>query len=165
MAPKKSKPVQEKEKAVEVVKEAPLDPVAEKLRQQRYEPWKPLVEEADYKNTAELFASKKDDDKTIDNFIPKSESDFLQYAQLISNKFCPFEHVMRLLMTSLKAADAKEVASSVTAVANKKLKAEKEVATGKKKTGEWGPFWNNAYMLFRFILSAMHFSTLDYVAN
>ncbi|KAJ0580484.1 putative eukaryotic translation initiation factor 3 subunit J [Helianthus annuus] len=163
MAPKKSKPVQEKEKAVEVVKEAPLDPVAEKLRQQRYEPWKPIY--ADYKNTAELFASKKDDDKTIDNFIPKSESDFLQYAQLISNKFCPFEHVMRLLMTSLKAADAKEVASSVTAVANKKLKAEKEVATGKKKTGEWGPFWNNAYMLFRFILSAMHFSTLDYVAN
>ncbi|KAJ0433022.1 putative eukaryotic translation initiation factor 3 subunit J [Helianthus annuus] len=65
--------------------------VAEKLRQQRYEPWKPLVEEADYKNTAELFASKKDDDKTTDNFIPKSESDFLQYAQLISNKLRPFE--------------------------------------------------------------------------
>ncbi|KAJ0812799.1 hypothetical protein HanPSC8_Chr17g0766041 [Helianthus annuus] len=29
---------------------------------------------------------------------------------------------MRLLMTSLKATDAKEVASSMTAVANKKLK-------------------------------------------
>ncbi|KAL9993299.1 putative eukaryotic translation initiation factor 3 subunit J [Helianthus debilis subsp. tardiflorus] len=97
MSPKKSKPVQEKEKVVEVVKEAPLDPVAEKLRQERYEPWKPLVEEADYKNTAELFASKKDDDKTIDNFIPKSESDFLQYAQLISNKLRPFEAILNLL--------------------------------------------------------------------
>lgn len=43
--------------------------------------------------------------------------------------------VMRLSMTSLKAADAKEVASSVTAIANEKLKAEKEAAAGKKKTG------------------------------
>lgn len=36
--PKKSaaKSAQEKGKAVEVPKEAPLDPVAEKLRQQRY---------------------------------------------------------------------------------------------------------------------------------
>ncbi|KAI7726933.1 hypothetical protein M8C21_013996 [Ambrosia artemisiifolia] len=137
--PKKSKPVQEKGKAVEVAKEAPLDPVVEKLRQQR------LVEEADYKNTTELFASEKGDDKTIDNFIPKSENDFLEYAELISNKLRPFEksfhyigllkHVMRLSLTSLKAADAKEVASSVTAIANEKLKAEKEAAAGKKKTG------------------------------
>lgn len=43
--------------------------------------------------------------------------------------------VMRLSMTSLKASDAKEVASSVTAIANEKLKAEKEAAAGKKKTG------------------------------
>jgi hypothetical protein len=44
-----------------------------------------LVEEADYKSTQELF-SKRDDDKTLDNFIPKSESDFLEYAELISQK-------------------------------------------------------------------------------
>lgn len=140
-APKKptAKPAQEKGKAVEVSKEEPLDPVAEKLRQQR------LVEEADYKNTAELFASKKVDDKTIDNFIPKSESDFIEYAELISSKLRPYEksfhylgllkNVMRLSMTSLKAADAKEVSSSVTAIANEKLKAEKEAAAGRKKTG------------------------------
>ncbi|KAL8201793.1 hypothetical protein R6Q57_010940 [Mikania cordata] len=140
--PKKSttKPVHEKGKAVvEVEKEVPLDPVAEKLRQQR------LVEEADYKNTAELFSSKKGDDKTIDTFIPKSEADYLEYAELISNKLRPYEksfhyigllkHVMRLSMASLKAADAKEVASSVSAIANEKLKAEKEAAAGKKKTG------------------------------
>lgn len=38
-------------------------------------------------------------------------------------------------MTSLKASDAKEVASSVTAIVNEKLKAEKEANAGKKKTG------------------------------
>lgn len=133
------KPTQDKGKAVQPPKQEPLDPVAEKLRQQR------LVEEADYKNTAELFASKKADDKTIDNFIPKSESDFTEYAELISSKLRPYEksfhyigllkHVMRLSMTTLKASDAKEVASSVTAIANEKLKAEKEAAAGKKKTG------------------------------
>ncbi|KAB5560862.1 hypothetical protein DKX38_005819 [Salix brachista] len=42
---------------------------------------------------------------------------------------------MRLSMTSMKAADAKEVSTSVSAIANEKIKAEKE-ATGKKKTGE-----------------------------
>lgn len=43
--------------------------------------------------------------------------------------------VMRLSMTALKAADAKEVSSSVTAITNEKLKAEKEVNAGKKRTG------------------------------
>lgn len=42
---------------------------------------------------------------------------------------------MRLSMTSLKAADAKDVASSITAIANEKLKLEKETNAGKKKTG------------------------------
>ncbi|GFS43524.1 translation initiation factor eIF3 subunit [Actinidia rufa] len=44
--------------------------------------------------------------------------------------------VIRLSMTSLKGADAKEVASSVTAIANEKIKAEKEANPGKKKTAE-----------------------------
>uniref|UniRef100_A0A5B7BAQ2 Eukaryotic translation initiation factor 3 subunit J n=1 Tax=Davidia involucrata TaxID=16924 RepID=A0A5B7BAQ2_DAVIN len=139
-APKKSdtkKTSEKKGKAVEVPKEVPLDPVAEKLRQQR------LVEEADYRSTTELFA-KTGDEKSLDNFIPKSESDFLEYAELISHKLRPYEKsfhyigllkaVMRLSMTALKAADAKEVASSVTAIANEKLKAEKEANAGKKKT-------------------------------
>ena len=42
---------------------------------------------------------------------------------------------MRLSVTNMKAADVKDVASSVTAIANEKLKAEKEVAAGRKKTG------------------------------
>lgn len=50
-----------------------------------------LVEEADYKSTAELFAKKGGDGKTLDSFIPKSESDFLEYAELISHKLRPYE--------------------------------------------------------------------------
>ncbi|KAL8167721.1 hypothetical protein V2J09_009220 [Rumex salicifolius] len=139
---KKSAPItkgtEKKGKVAEVVREVPLDPVAEKLRQQR------LVEEADFKSTTELFG-KRGDEKTLDNFIPKSESDFVEYAELISNKLRPYEKsfhyigllkaVMRHSMTSLKSADAKEVASSITAIANEKLKAEKEANAGKKKTG------------------------------
>ncbi|KAK8926515.1 hypothetical protein KSP39_PZI018752 [Platanthera zijinensis] len=114
------------------------DPVAEKLRQQR------LIEEADYKSTTELFA-KRDNEKSLDNFIPKSEHDFMEYAGLISQKLRHHEKsyhyiallksVMRLSMASLKAADAKEIASSVTAIANEKLKMEKEANAGKKKQG------------------------------
>uniref|UniRef100_A0A7N0U4B4 Eukaryotic translation initiation factor 3 subunit J n=1 Tax=Kalanchoe fedtschenkoi TaxID=63787 RepID=A0A7N0U4B4_KALFE len=124
-------------KLKEDVKEEALDPVAEKLRQQR------LVEESDYKFTTALFG-KKDDEKSLDTFIPKSESDFAEYAELISHKLRPYEKsfhylgllkaVMRLSMVNLRAADAKEVASSVTAIANEKLKAEKEANAGKKKT-------------------------------
>ncbi|XP_052488113.1 uncharacterized protein LOC128041792 [Gossypium raimondii] len=50
-----------------------------------------LVEEADYKSTIELF-SKKGDNKTFDNFIPKFESDFVEYVELISHKLRPYEN-------------------------------------------------------------------------
>lgn len=48
------------------------------------------MEEADYKNTTELFG-KKADEKSLDNFIPKSESDFLEYAELLCHKLRPYE--------------------------------------------------------------------------
>lgn len=38
-------------------------------------------------------------------------------------------------MTNMKAADAKEISSSVNAIANEKLKLEKEAQAGKKKAG------------------------------
>lgn len=137
-APKKpAAKAADKVKADEPTKQAALDPTEEKLRQQR------LVEEADFKSTAELFA-RRGDEKTLDNFIPKTESDFSEYAELISHKLRPYEKsfhyigllkaVMRLSMTTLKGADAKEVASSMTAIANEKIKAEKEANAGKKKT-------------------------------
>ncbi|KAK1367247.1 hypothetical protein POM88_042808 [Heracleum sosnowskyi] len=82
---------------------------------------------------------------SLDIFVPLSESNFLEYAKLISHKLRPYEKsfhhiglpksVIRMSMTSLKASDTKEVASSVTAIANEKLKAEKEANAGKKKTG------------------------------
>ena len=56
-----------------------------------------LVEEADYRSTTELF-SKKGDDKTLDNFIPKSESDFAEYAELISHKLRPYEVSLIILL-------------------------------------------------------------------
>ncbi|KAI5445123.1 hypothetical protein KIW84_013395, partial [Lathyrus oleraceus] len=88
-APKKSseKATDKKGKKVEPVKEEPLDPLAEKLRQQR------LVEEADYKSTKELFGG-ANDEKNIDTFIPKSEGDFLEYAELISHRLRAFEEPM-----------------------------------------------------------------------
>ncbi|KAJ4869084.1 Translation initiation factor eIF3 subunit [Raphanus sativus] len=138
-----AKAVEKKGKAADVPKEAPkeeepLDPISEKLRMQR------LVEEADYKATAELFGTKGDETK-LDVFIPKSESDFLEYAEMISHRLQPYEKsyhyiallkaVMRHSVTNMKAADVKDVASSITAIANEKLKAEKEAAAGRKKTG------------------------------
>nr|KJB41223.1 hypothetical protein B456_007G095500 [Gossypium raimondii] len=73
----------------------------------------------------ELFF-KKGDDKTLYNFIPNSESDFVEYAELISHRLYPYEKsyhyiallkaVMRLSLTSLKVADAKDIASSVTTI-------------------------------------------------
>ncbi|CAN8272756.1 unnamed protein product [Cochlearia groenlandica] len=140
-APKKAaaKVVEKKGKTVEASKEEPLDPIAEKLRMQR------LVEEADYQSTAELFGAKIEE-KKVDILIPKSESDFLQYADMISHKLIPYEKsfhyigllkaVMRLSVANMKAADVKDVASSITAIANEKLKAEKEAAAGKKKSGK-----------------------------
>ncbi|KAG2307943.1 hypothetical protein Bca4012_083101 [Brassica carinata] len=145
-APKKAaaaKVVEKKGKSVEAPKEPskdePIDPIADKLRMQR------LVEEADYQATAELFGAKTEA-KSVDIFIPKSESDFLEYAEMISRKLVPYEKsfhyigllkaVMRLSVANMKAADVKEVASSISAIGNEKLKAEKEAAAGKKKTGK-----------------------------
>ncbi|KAL0846942.1 hypothetical protein Bca101_020188 [Brassica carinata] len=89
-------------------KEEPFDPIAEKLRMQR------LVEEADYHATAELFGT-KGEEKSFEIIIPKSESDFLEYAEMISHKLKPYEKsyhyiallkaVMRLSVTNMKAAE------------------------------------------------------------
>ncbi|XP_031489437.1 uncharacterized protein LOC116257002 [Nymphaea colorata] len=119
------------------VEERHMDPLEEKLRQQR------LVEEADYKSTMELF-DQTSDKRTLDNVTPKSLSEFLEYAELVSNKLLPYEKnfhyinllkaIMRLSMAPMKAADAKEVLSSMTAIVNEKLKVEKEAASKKNPT-------------------------------
>lgn len=123
--------------SISIPEEDNSNTLEEKLRQQR------LVEEADYQSTTELFG-KRSGEHTLDNFLPQSEADFIEYAELLAHKIRPFEKsfhyltllkaVMRHTMTSLKAADAKDIASSITVIANEKLKVEKEAA-GKKKTG------------------------------
>lgn len=59
----------------------------------------------------------------------------LLYLQKSYHYIALLKAVMRLSVTNMKAADVKDVASSVTAIANEKLKAEKEAAAGRKKTG------------------------------
>ncbi|KAG0591137.1 hypothetical protein M758_1G149800 [Ceratodon purpureus] len=136
----KPKVEKKKEKVKKVEDDAPLsDPLAEKLRQQR------LVEEADYQHTSELFGGKQRGGRSLEGFIPKSEDDFLEYAELLAQKLRPFEKsfhyktllkaLMRHSVASLNASDAKEVSSSMTVIANEKLKAEKDATAGKKKTG------------------------------
>jgi hypothetical protein len=63
------------------------DPLTEKVWQQR------LVEESDYQHTTELSGAQKSSGggHTLDDFIPKSEDDFLEYAELLAQKLRPFE--------------------------------------------------------------------------
>lgn len=68
--------------------------------------------------------------------------------------------VMRLSLTSLKAADVKDIASSVTAIANEKLKAEKE-ATTKKKTGKHSATLSFLWSMLMYILSNKKIETRD----
>ena len=63
------------------------------------------------------------------------------------------KNVMRISMTSLKGADAKDIASSVTAIANEKIKAEKEANAGKKKTGNFNLTLEPSMLLLLFMLS------------
>jgi hypothetical protein len=73
------------------------DPLTEKLGQQR------LVEESDYQHTTELFGAQKSSGGglTLDDFIPKSEYDFLEYAELLAQKLRPFEvRLLHFIITS-----------------------------------------------------------------
>ncbi|KAI8007537.1 hypothetical protein LOK49_LG07G00927 [Camellia lanceoleosa] len=71
-----SKAGDKKAKTSEVAREASLDPLAQKLQQQ----------------SEELF-TESGNKKSLDNLIPKSEIDFLEYANLISQKFHQYEGV------------------------------------------------------------------------
>ena len=60
---------------------------------------------------------------------------FLQRVQKSFHYKTLLKAVMRHSVAGLNASDAKEVSSSMTVIANEKLKAEKEATAGKKKTG------------------------------
>jgi hypothetical protein len=62
-----------------------------------------LVEESDYQHTTELFGAQKSSGggRTLDDFIPKSEDDFLEYAELLAQKLRPFEvRLLQFIITS-----------------------------------------------------------------
>ncbi|OMO60830.1 Translation initiation factor eIF3 subunit [Corchorus capsularis] len=122
-----------KGKAAAGEKEAKLKSMEEKLCQLS------LVGKANSGSNGDQSA-----EKSINNFIPKTESDFLKYAALISDKLLAYEHsyyyltllkaVMKFSIKGLKAADAKEISSTVAAISNERLKAEREDANRKWKT-------------------------------
>lgn len=50
-----------------------------------------LVEESDFKATRELFGTeKKKEEKSIDTFIPKTEAEFEEFAELVADRVTPF---------------------------------------------------------------------------
>ena len=60
---------------------------------------------------------------------------FVQSVQKSFHYKTLLKALMRHSVASLNASDAKEVSSSMTVIANEKLKAEKDATAGKKKTG------------------------------
>lgn len=137
------KPKKEKKKEVKVEDEVLADPVAEKLRQQR------LVEESDFKATKELFGGTKAVARVLDEFIPKTESEFAEYGELVAakatlySKSFHYNNLLKVILkkctASLSAADAKEINAAMTIITNEKIKAEKEAAVGKKKASKKQP--------------------------
>ncbi|PPD90060.1 hypothetical protein GOBAR_DD12997 [Gossypium barbadense] len=77
----------------------------------------------------ELFF-KKGNDKTLDNFIPKSESDFVEYAELISHRLCPYEMSLTIFL-SLHCHCIKENGK----IAVKEKKSSKKRPRGLKNVG------------------------------
>eukprot|EP00258_Populus_trichocarpa_P028390 XP_024444409.1 eukaryotic translation initiation factor 3 subunit J-like isoform X2 [Populus trichocarpa] len=135
-APNKSaaKSTEKKGKTVQVLKEEKLDPLAEKLRQQRFSIigwWKKLI--SDPLQNCLLR-------KVMRNRLIVSYQNLKVTSWNMQNLFHKSYHyigllkaIMKLSMTAMKAADAKEVSASVSAIANEKIKAEKEANVSKKK--------------------------------
>eukprot|EP00271_Cylindrocystis_brebissonii_P011673 TRINITY_DN29578_c0_g1_i1.p1 TRINITY_DN29578_c0_g1~~TRINITY_DN29578_c0_g1_i1.p1 ORF type:complete len:225 (+),score=81.45 TRINITY_DN29578_c0_g1_i1:326-1000(+) len=133
---KKAK-VEVKPKEAAVADEVLTDPLAEKMRQQR------LVEESDFKLMKEMIGGKSEELKSLDDFIPKTEAEFLQYSELVAGKLTAFNksfHYMAMVKAfvrkatvSLTAAETKDLNLAMGVILNDKLKAEKEAEKGKKK--------------------------------
>ncbi|KAF5955526.1 hypothetical protein HYC85_008382 [Camellia sinensis] len=73
--------------------------------------WNSIADEGDPKSSEELF-TESGNEKSVDNLIPKSETDFLEYANLISQKLHQYE-----MCSHLNGGDEKQSAS-VTMVAS-----------------------------------------------
>lgn len=67
---------------------------------------------------------------------------FVQHVQKSFHYMTLLRALLRHSVPAVKASDAKEFASSMTVIANEKLKAEKDATAGKKKTGTCLPINN-----------------------
>uniref|UniRef100_A0A0E0HGC4 Uncharacterized protein n=1 Tax=Oryza nivara TaxID=4536 RepID=A0A0E0HGC4_ORYNI len=96
---------------------------------------------------AEIAQKQPDDNEPIEKFVPKSEKEFAEYAERIAKDLLrPYEKsyhyiglmkaMNKLAVASLTSTSVKEIVSSMTTVANEKLKAEKAADAGKKKPGQ-----------------------------
>ncbi|EPS58251.1 hypothetical protein M569_16564 [Genlisea aurea] len=86
---------------------------------------------------------KSTDENTLDDFSPKTASDFAEYGELLARKLRQYEkscHYVELLksllrssLSSSRGSDVEEVASTLNAIADEKMKAEaKKRAVGKR---------------------------------
>lgn len=114
------------------------DPTAEKLRQQR------LQEEADLQVAADTFAGANA--INLDTFVPKTEAEHEQFAELISKRYLkPLAHsgryqtllksLIRHACTDMRSTEVKEVENAAVVLRNEKVKAEKEKESKRKKGG------------------------------
>uniref|UniRef100_A0A0D9WI64 Uncharacterized protein n=1 Tax=Leersia perrieri TaxID=77586 RepID=A0A0D9WI64_9ORYZ len=96
---------------------------------------------------ADKSQEQSDNNEPIEKFIPKSEKEFAEYAERIARDLLrPYEKsyhyvglmkaMNKLAVASLTSTNIKEIVSSMSTVANEKLKVEKAADAGKKKQGQ-----------------------------
>jgi len=117
------------------IEETLEDPLAERQRKQNQ------VEESDFENTTSMFAGLSSDLK-VDTGNPKDARDFDALADQLgkrltlsstSTHYVPFlKNLFRQLTANLESSDISSIATSLSVLANEKLKSEKEKK--KKKT-------------------------------
>ncbi|GFY57452.1 eukaryotic translation initiation factor 3 subunit J-A [Trichonephila inaurata madagascariensis] len=135
---KRRKEVEEKMKMLEAEKKdlTPQEKLAYKLKQQK------LQEEADLQLAKETFGV-IDPVNSIDHMQPTSKEDFESFRKLLVEKITKsessphfiifLEDLCRDLCLNVAAEDIKKITSSLNALANEKIKAQK-AKTGKKKS-------------------------------
>lgn len=119
----------------------PEEILAEKLRQQK------LQEDADLELAKEAFGT--DDlvpEKTIESMVPSTKPEFDEFRKALVKKICQFEKspqyviflddFFRELCVNVDSDEIKKVTSSLNALANEKVKAQKTTKHKKKTKGK-----------------------------
>ncbi|XP_071795141.1 eukaryotic translation initiation factor 3 subunit J-A-like [Asterias amurensis] len=134
---KRKKELEKRRLQAEQDKLSPEEQIAEKLRQQK------LQEESDLQLARETFGVSADDNSSrLDSINPTTEEEFQELGKLLQEKLQPLEkspHYVDMLdalfqacSLSLEADQVKRLGTSLTAIANEKAKAQKNVKAKKK---------------------------------